>query len=381
MSRRVSLSIKIALWYGVTFFVSALLFATVVNVIFEQSYTLPPQSVKDALIAYGISPEDAENDPVIQQEIEIIRQEVLNDVRPGVRAALLAFSIVALVVGFVVSKQLLKPIKFLNKTVEHINDKALKTRINHRRQNDELGDLIDNFNTMLDRLDQSFESQKQFIDDASHELRTPLTIIKSNSEAALLRKTISKQELKEALQKNVENVDKLSTMISTLLDIAKATIDDIELTRIDTAVSLQEVIEEMKSIAQPQSITINFPVPSDSFYTLGNKILLSKVWFNLLENAIRYSNEGTAINVSLIKTDTMIRIAIADQGIGISKEKQKYIFDRFYRVDTSRSKRTGGAGLGLSIVKSILVLHKGEIRVSSRLNQGSTFIVSLPLSD
>ncbi|PIU03787.1 hypothetical protein COT44_01370 [Candidatus Shapirobacteria bacterium CG08_land_8_20_14_0_20_39_18] len=224
------------------------------------------------------------------------------------------------------------------------------------------------------------DEQNRFISDASHELRTPLTSLKSEIEVNLRDPKLSLADSKALLKSNLEEVNNLEGLSDNLIKITQFGKGNDQL--IFTSVSLVQIIKEafikINGLAKNKNITIENNIKEYSVY--GNKSPLVELFVIFLDNAIKYSPEKTKINLSDKKTDGYISIQIADQGAGISKEDLPHLFDRFYRTDKSRTKTdVSGYGLGLSIAKQIVEQHHGSIKVESKINLGTTFVIQLPI--
>ncbi len=225
------------------------------------------------------------------------------------------------------------------------------------------------------------DDHNRFITDASHELRTPLTVLKSEIEVYLRAKEHSIGDANSLIKSNLEEVNNLQTLSESLLNLAqnqnnhgKNKFENISLKEI-----LAEVENKLIVVAKQKKIALTTKVSAEK--VLGDKQSLIQLFTILLDNAIKYSEENTKITITSEKTDSTLLIYITDQGIGIAKLDIPHIFDRFYRADISRSKQTvSGYGLGLSIAKKILDIHKGTIQVKSELGKGTTFVIQLPIS-
>lgn len=223
------------------------------------------------------------------------------------------------------------------------------------------------------------EKQKQFVSDASHELRTPLSIMSGEIEIAL-KKERKAQEYQTILKSNKEELTRLTSLVENLLFLAREDRNKmVPLTdRVDVTDLLLTLISQLKPIYTNKHLKVHFKAAEESIVIKGNKELLHQLFFNLLDNAIKYTDKGE-IRVTLSQEGRYAKVVIKDTGIGISQEHQKQLFDRFYRIDSARSE-TKGYGLGLAISKAIVARHNGSITVTSTPHKGSTFTVSLPIS-
>lgn len=372
-----SLTFKISFIYGLSFFLSAFIFTLIANFVLQTAYEPPFDEVQSLFSDYDVNIDQLLDDPDFQQEIQNIQENSISEVRLRILFTLILFTMISMFIGYLLSKSMPSPIKELNKTTKLINENQLNTKIDTKNVDDELGELVENFNTMLERLNISFESQKHFVENASHELKTPLTIMKSNAESALLRQEISNSELKSSLKKVVKSADNMNLLVDNLLSLAQTGMKKIDLVKISLDESIKSAIRQIDNLANDKEIKISYENHNE-FKILGSPTLLNKVWINLLENAIKYSDKGSEVLITTKEKEGSIFIDFIDQGKGIPKEKIKYIFDRFYRVDNSRSKTSGGNGIGLSIVKAVIELHGGSVSVTSKINKGSTFSIELP---
>ena len=298
--------------------------------------------------------------------------------------------------GQFLAHKALKPVDNITQTARVITSQNLNQRITPPKVKDEISRLIETFNEMISRLDQSFRQIKQFSSDASHELKTPLTILKGEVEVTLRKERIP-QEYQQTLKSNLEEINRMSQIVEDLLLLSRAdtgevrlNIEDINLTEI-----LNEVLTQMDRLAQSKGLYLSTSNHHQDIHIFGDALRIRELFINLIENGIKYTEEGGSIHITLQKENTppvrsqsdweggekngFIKVIISDTGIGIAKEDQERIFSRFFRVDKARSRERGGSGLGLSICKWIVEAHQGEILVESELGKGSSFIVKLPL--
>lgn len=293
--------------------------------------------------------------------------------------------IVAVLGGQFLANKALKPVDQITQTARLITSKNLNQRISPLKVKDEIGRLIDTFNDMISRLDQSFQKIKQFTQDVSHELKTPLTILKGEVEVGLL-KDRSKEEYQRILKSNLEEINRMSQIIEDLLLLSKVDSGEIKLQKQEVNLNkiIYEVVSQMEILAKDKGLRIEILNHQEDVILFGDSLKLRELFLNLISNSIKYTEEGGLIRIT-IKREAQnglryAKIIVSDTGIGISKEDQPRIFDRFYRVDKARSREQGGSGLGLSICKWIVEAHNGEITVESDLGKGSSFTVNLPIN-
>jgi len=227
---------------------------------------------------------------------------------------------------------------------------------------------------------QTHEQQKQFVSDASHELRTPLTILLGEI-GVTLQKQRSNEYYRQILISNKEELNRLSILVENLLFLAREDQNkhDLQFETIDITDVLSSVITGLNSEVKKKSLKIIFKPLEENIIVKGNISLLQQLFFNLIDNAIKYTQAKGIITVSLAKRDKIAEIAVKDTGIGIPPAIQEKIFERFYRADLSRSQNKG-YGLGLSICKAIVKRHRGDLALHSQEGKGSIFVVSLPTS-
>jgi len=280
--------------------------------------------------------------------------------------------------GNFIIRKALKPVKSVVQTAKDITADDLSLRIEAGQRQDEIGELVDTFNDMISRLEKSVKKIKQFSGDVSHELRTPLTIIRGEIEV-LLRKERSSDEYQKTLKSTLEESAYLERIIDDLLFLSR--IEALEKKEFDKSVQLDEillkVVESQELTAKKKNITLDIKM-AEPTEIKGEEILLERMVTNIIDNAIRYSQPGGKVEVSLDKKEGIPFLRIQDTGIGIPEESLPSIFDRFYVVDKSRFKETGGLGLGLSIVKQVADGHGAKIEVESELNKGTSFLVRFP---
>ncbi len=295
--------------------------------------------------------------------------------------------LVAVLGGQFLAHKALKPVDYITQTARLITSKNLNQRIPPTKVKDEIGRLIETFNDMISRLDQSFRQIKQFTQDASHELKTPLTILKGEVEVTL-RKERTPHEYQQTLKSNLEEINRMSQIVEDLLVLSKADSGELKIKKelVDLNQIIDEVISHMEVLAYDKGIRIERLNHNENIQIIGDPLRLRELFLNLISNGIKYTEKGGLIRITIEKNEEnglknpFIKVIVSDTGIGISKEDQIKIFDRFYRVDKARSRDQGGSGLGLSICKWIVESHKGEISVESELGKGSSFIVKLPVN-
>ncbi len=281
--------------------------------------------------------------------------------------------------GYVLARQALAPVDRMAATADEITANQLDRRLHEPNPNDEFGRLAFTINGMIARLQRSFEEVRRFTADAAHELRTPLAILRNEAEVAL-RIPRESEQYRDCLENMLEEIDHLSRLSEALLFLFREdaglgahTGDVLNLDQIVRAVA-----DDIRVVATEQNLelTVDTLPPCT---VLGNAEQLRRLLFNLLDNAIKFTPEGGSIGIRVECQKGQAKVIVSDTGIGIASEHLPRIFDRFYRVDSARSRRTGGNGLGLSICKSIAEAHQGTIEVASQPGKGTQ--VTLTLSE
>lgn len=282
--------------------------------------------------------------------------------------------------NFLIYKSFL-PIENILLELKQINARDLSARLKSNKNKDEINQLVEEVNNLLKRLELSFEKISQFSSDASHELKTPLTIIRGEIEIAL-RKERSIDEYKGVLNTSLDEIIIIEKTINDLLFLAKnekdILIDNQEDIYFDEIID--ESINEVKSFAKLNQIEINF-ILEDTIEYKGYSNLLKIALKNVLKNAIQFSHKNSQIIVKSYKKENFFEISVQDFGIGIAENEQNKIFEKFYRTDKSRNKNSGGTGLGMSILKKIIDIHKGKINIHSKEDKGTTITISFPIKN
>lgn len=279
--------------------------------------------------------------------------------------------------GTFLAKIALNPVDKMIKDIHQITAENLKMRIKPPNTKDEIRKLADTFNEMLAKLEHVFVAQRQFIEDLTHELKTPLAVLKGELEVALKRAR-SREEYESILRSNLEEVNRIIRIAEDLLFLARFDNNAVTLDNkpLDLNHLLKQIIEDIKILAEQKQIVLSFSGQS-GLKAQGDSQKVRRLFLNIIDNAIKYTPERGKIMITTTQEGQSLKVVIADTGIGIAQADLPRIFDRFYRVDASRSH--GGFGLGLSIAQSIALAHKGAIKAESALDQGSIFTITLPL--
>lgn len=292
--------------------------------------------------------------------------------------------LVAATGGYQITRRAFKPVMQITDTVKSIQaggDLSKRIGLNDaRRSRDEIYNLAATFDDMLDRLETSFESEKQFSNDASHELRTPLAVIMAQCEYAM-KDGRSEDDIQESLEVIYGQTNKMSALISRLLMIARADRGTLTLNyeQIDVSELTTMVALEQEMAAADRDITITHNIEPGILAYVDESMFI-RIWTNLIANSIKYGRDHGNVEISLSCDSQYMTGSVKDDGIGIARENLPKIWNRFYQVDSSRND-SGSAGLGLSIVKWIVEQHGGTISAASTLNEGTDITFKLPLSN
>lgn len=295
--------------------------------------------------------------------------------------SLLVAGAIALLIGTLLtlwtSQRLSYPLRNLTKAVNRVGQGNLDERV-HIESNDEVGELASAFNSMAQSLKQQEHLRKQFTVDIAHELRTPLTSMRSYIEAFQDGVLPANNENLQALN---EEIHRLVSLVTDLKDLNVAEIGELKpkIGPVDLVYLLDKVILNLRPLIEEKRLSVELDSSNSSLLIDGDEYLLTRLFYNLIHNAYKYSNPEGKIKVSVTNQQENVVINVIDYGIGISQEDIPYIFERFYRTDKSRNRETGGTGIGLALVHQIVKLHKGHIKVQSKQDEGSSFSVTLPI--
>lgn len=300
-------------------------------------------------------------------------------------STILLFSVPLLLVvasagGYWISTRALRPVEEIRSTAKSISIRNLSERLTVPNSGDELQRLSETLNEMLARLSDSVERMSQFTADASHELRAPVSLIRTTAELAIQQSRTNAQ-FSEDMGHILTEAERTSHLIDSLLLLARADSveDGLQKELTDWSLSVREAIEQVASAAKEKKIQIDLHAPQTAVAVYGDAEALRRLALIVLDNAIKYSPESSAVNVTMSVEHGQAVCSVTDSGIGISPADQEHIYDRFWRADKARSRGLGGAGLGLSIAKWIADRHKGTIQVSSGPGKGSRFEIRIPL--
>ncbi|UOQ46762.1 ATP-binding protein [Gracilibacillus caseinilyticus] len=288
---------------------------------------------------------------------------------------------VGLAIGFTffISKKIGGPLIAMEKVAKQIAEKKnFSLRVDYKA-NDEIGSLAGAINHLSETLERYQTNRNEFFSNITHELKTPLTYVKGYANAVRHEMYQSKEERDEFLEIIENETDHISNLMDDLTDLSKIEEGKIDLNKEEINVTrmAEEMIKRSQFRAAEKGLNMKLDAPKHIVYLFGDKSRLDQVLTNLVENAVRYTEKGE-IHLQLKEEPNQVMIRVKDTGIGIKKEDIPYLFERFYRVDKSRSRANGGTGLGLAIVKNLVEMHDGEIHVDSEVNEGTTVTLQFP---
>lgn len=289
-----------------------------------------------------------------------------------------ALTIAMLLISFIfLSRFLTKPLILMKNATKHLSQGDFSVELPKIKSKDELGELSSAIKILAADLNRLKENRSEFLANISHELRTPLTFIKGYSEIMLKRK-LSEKENTYYLSIIQEESEKLTGLIKELFELAKLDQHEfpIQLEKVPLLEFLKHICNKVQPAFHNKNISMEIHCPPN-LYALIDPIRFEQILLNLLDNARKYSNKDGKVTLSAYEYDEAINLTIRDEGVGIPLEDQPYIFERFFRVDKSRNRENGGAGLGLSIVKQLIEAQGGKISVQSELGKGSVFEIVL----
>lgn len=286
--------------------------------------------------------------------------------------------IFSIFLGFFLSSKALKPVSIMIDQVESMDAKDFSKRIDTSKLSmDEIGKLAETFNRLLERISESVKSQNRFISDASHELRSPLTAIIGHAELLQKRAETNPEILKKSGGVIIREAERLKRLVNDMLFLARSGSKYFE----PQIVNLSELVKNTYHELKPIYPKLQLSEIISSLVVEGDSDALKRVLINLINNAlVVIDNESGIVRISLLNTDNFAELIVEDNGSGIDEEHLPHIFERFYRSDSARERNKGGSGLGLSIVDDIVKIHNGTIEVKSKIREGTTFIIRLPLT-
>ena len=290
--------------------------------------------------------------------------------------AILNIVIISAVLVRINLKNIFRPIEQINEATKKVALGEYNIELESKRE-DEIGELTNNFNKMTHGLKSTENLQKEFINNVSHEIKTPVSSIEGFAKF-LKDKNLTDEEREEYANIIIEEAKRLENLTGKILKLSKLNNQEIITNKqeIEVAEQIRKAISLLEPKWSKKDIKINVSLEEKTF--LGDEDLIFQVWVNIIDNAIKFSNEGGSIDIKVYEKDGNINVEIKDHGIGMKEEELEKVYDRFYQIDKSHSKE--GSGLGLAIVKRIVELSEGKIEIKSKENKGTTVIVKLPVT-
>jgi len=290
--------------------------------------------------------------------------------------SLIALLIIGTIGSFIVSNHVSRPVDLLSEQIASINVNSLEKRLIPSGKGHEIDRMASEINKTLDRLEQAFRSQEQFVLDAAHELRTPLSTLHAQVEILQAKQNKGEGVPEAILSAQGKNLVRMEAIVEDLLLLAKGKQQFPE-ECVDLSQLIGEICMDLQWLAEKHEVKLMYEAEEIQVIQ-ANPMMIDRLIRNLIVNAIQYNKPKGVVKINLKPKPEALFLSIQDSGIGIAQEDLPHIFDRFYRVDPSRSRLSGGTGLGLAIVRHIAELYKAEITVESEVAKGSCFIVSFP---
>ena len=293
--------------------------------------------------------------------------------------SLIALLIIGTIGSFIVSNHVSRPVDLFSEQIASINVNSLEKRLIPSGKGHEIDRMASEINKTLDRLEQAFRSQEQFVLDAAHELRTPLSTLHAQVEILQAKQNKGEGVPEAILSAQGKNLVRMEAIVEDLLLLAKGKQQFPE-ECVDLSQLIGEICMDLQWLAEKHEVKLMYEA-GEIQVIQANSMMIDRLIRNLIVNAIQYNKPKGVVKINLKPKPEALFLSIQDSGIGIAQEDLPHIFDRFYRVDPSRSRLSGGTGLGLAIVQHIAELYKAEITVESEVAKGSCFIVSFPKTE
>jgi heavy metal sensor kinase len=306
-----------------------------------------------------------------------INANTLEQLRDFSFIALGVLFVASLGIGWVIAGQVLAPIQRITEVARDIQATDLARRIQLQGPDDELKQLADTFDQMLERLEGAFDAQQRFVADASHELRNPLAVIRTNIDVALADQRLGADDLRQTATVVKRASDRMARLVDDLLLIARREVPGERSDLVDLAAVMSEEADEFAAAAKRKGVALELSIQS-GLVVSGDRDALKRAVANLLENAVRYAKDGGRVRLRSGRERSWAWISVTDDGQGIAPDLHERVFDRFFRIDKSRTRSEGGSGLGLAIVRQIARAHGGEVQLRSTPGEGATFVIWLP---
>ncbi|BCJ54607.1 sensor protein CutS [Actinoplanes sp. NBRC 14428] len=366
--------------FRLTVLYSTLLFALAGTALlityFAVAATTDPQPIteRSALVKQGRVVVDQITVAEVSEIQAAVNYTTLQNLRNYSLIALGGLFVASLGIGWVLSGRALRPVGAIARTAREIQATDLSRRIRLKGPRDELRDLADTIDSMLDRLDDAFQAQRQLIDDASHELRSPLAIIRTHLDASLTEDRATPEERHRAVAVVDRATTRMSRLVEDLLATARRDADAMADTDVDLSAIAREAGEDAGNTRFRYAL-------SDGLHLIGDADALHRAAGNLLSNAVRLAPPESTVTIATGRSGSWLWLAVADEGPGIAEQDLPRVFDRFWRGANGVQSRERRTGLGLAIVRQIVESHGGQVAAFSELGRGSVFVLWLPATD
>ena len=361
--------------FGLAVVVVAVIYIGLAHSLSDQPVSRRVQQISPLPGGNFLVEEGEQLDPYLYIEKQA-NQRALDTLRELALGSLFMLFVASIGVGWSVSGRVLRPIGRITDVAREIQATDLSRRIHLEGPDDELKQLADTFDGMLGRIDDAFESQRQFIHEASHELRNPLAVIRTNIDVTLADDEASPEDLRHTAEVVQKSTERMSRLVDDLLIYARKGSLSLERDRVDAGEVVAEAAEEFRASADARHIQLACDVEPE-LWVDADRLALRQALANLLANALRVSDEGTTVRLSAGRKPGWIWMGVEDQGPGIDERDQDRVFQRFWRAD-GEQREVGHSGLGLTIVRQIAEAHGGEVRLVSEPNHGAAFAIWLP---
>ena len=348
---------------------------TVVNV----PKTIQMELIRPTLQSQSSTQVEREEPPSISDGANEIGEVVQRQMWIISAISLIALLIIGTIGSFIVSNHVSRPVDLFSEQIASINVNSLEKRLIPSGKGHEIDRMASEINKTLDRLEQAFRSQEQFVLDAAHELRTPLSTLHAQVEILQAKQNKGEGVPEAILSAQGKNLVRMEAIVEDLLLLAKGKQQFPE-ECVDLSQLIGEICMDLQWLAEKHEVKLMYEAEEIQVIQ-ANPMMIDRLIRNLIVNAIQYNKPKGVVKINLKPKPEALFLSIQDSGIGIAQEDLPHIFDRFYRVDPSRSRLSGGTGLGLAIVRHIAELYKAEITVESEVAKGSCFIVSFPKTE
>jgi signal transduction histidine kinase len=396
--RGLTIRLKLTLWYGCVFLLAGIALIAVNYFMVRDSLSIAPEKARAAVAErFGIPPERLEflgppGGPGEQMERYVtiggiplprlldeaqreLRSEALRQLWVRSLLALAIMAVITFGLAWLLAGRMLRPLQAITSTARRLSESTLHERIALKGPRDELKELADTFDDMLARLDAAFTAQREFVANASHELRTPLTIIRAEIDVAMGDPDLSTEELTDMGVAVGDAVDRSEKLIDSLLVLAQA---DSSPTQVDLDLSELAADQVAQSAGEADALGLRLELDLKPAKFKGERALVERMIGNLVENAVKHNVPDGWFAVRTGVEEGKAWLQVANSGPVLAPEDLERLFDRFYRPDRSRSRKTGGFGLGLSIVKSVVIAHGGTVELAAPPEGGLAVAISLP---